>query len=87
MPRLHMVQSGIQCYVSEQDSRAMQLKLPITPSILLELHDYGLPKSAELDTKMLWAASVICFFGSFRAREITVPHSIPVFIWPGVMCL
>ena len=52
-PRLHMVQSGIQCYVSEQNSRAIQIRLPITPSILLKMHDYWLPNSAESDIKML----------------------------------
>ena len=90
MLRLHMVQSGIQRYVSEQDSRAIRIRLPITPLILLKMCDYWLPKSAESDIKMLWAASVICFFEFFRAGEITVqtfPHSIPVFIWPGAMCL
>ena len=33
MPFLRMVQSGIQCNVSEQDSRAIQLRLPITSTI------------------------------------------------------
>ena len=26
------------------------------------------------DTKMLWAAAVMCFFGFFRSGEITVPN-------------
>ena len=51
----------------------MRIRLPITPYILLKMCDYWLPKSAESDTKMLWAASVICIFGFFRAGEITVP--------------
>ena len=63
MPYLCMVQSGIQRYVSKQGFRAIRIRLPITPSILLKMRDYWLPKSAKSDTKMLWAASVICIFG------------------------
>ena len=50
-----------------------RIRLPIIPSILLKVYQHCLPKSMEPDTIMLWAASVLCFFGFFRAGEITVP--------------
>ena len=37
MPRLCMVQSGIQCYVSEQDSKVTKIRLPITPTTTLRI--------------------------------------------------
>ena len=75
MPRLCMVQSGIQRYVSEQESQGSKIRLPITPTILVKMHNYWLPKSTETDIKMLWAATTICFFGFFRSGEITVPST------------
>ena len=60
MPRLRMVQSGIQHHVSEQNSRETKIRLPITPAILQKMRDYWLPKSSDPDIKMLWAAAVIC---------------------------
>ena len=80
MPRLCMVQSGIQRYVSKQDTRAICIRLPITPSILLKMRDYWLPKSAESDTKMLWAASVLDFLEQEKLQFQAFPHLIPVFI-------
>ena len=65
MPRLRMVQSGIQRHVSEQNSRETKIRLPITPAILQKMRDYWLPKSSDPDIKMLWAAAVICFFRIF----------------------
>ena len=73
MPRLKLVQSGIQRYASEQQSRTVKIRLPITPAILHKIRNCWLSKSAQLDVKMLWAAMVICFFGFFRSGEITVP--------------
>ena len=46
MPCLRMVPLGIQHCIFEQDSRAMPIRLSITPTILLEMRDYWLPKSA-----------------------------------------
>ena len=73
MPRLKLVQSGIQHHTCDQQTRAVKIRLPITPAILHKIRDYWLPKSTEPDIKMLWAAVVICFFGFFRSGEITVP--------------
>ena len=73
MPRLKLVQAGIQRHKSEQHTGTVKIRLPITPTILHRIRDYWLPKSTELDIKMLWAAVVICFFGFFRSGEITIP--------------
>ena len=72
MPRLKLVQSGIQRYTSQQHTNTGKIRLPITPTILQRIRDYWLPKSEEPDIKIPWAAVVICFFG-FRSGEITVP--------------
>ena len=68
MAHLRMVQSGIQHYISKQDSRELHITLPIALTILITLWDYWLPKSVESDRKMLWAVSVICFF-DFLSRS------------------
>ena len=72
MPRLKLVQSGIQRYTSQQHTNTVKIRLPIT-LILQRIRDYWLPKSEEPDIKMLWSTVVICFFGFFRSGEITVP--------------
>ena len=43
----------------------------MTKAILLKLKEYWSPRKLEPDSVMLWAASVLCFFGFFRADEIT----------------
>ena len=73
IPRLKLVQSGIQRHNCDQHTRTVKIRLPITPAILHKIRDYWLPKSTEPDIKMLWAAVVICFFGFFHSGEITVP--------------
>ena len=73
MPQLKLVQSGIQRYISEQHTKTVKIRLPITLTILHRIWEYWLPKSAKPDIKMLWAAVVVCFFGFFCSGEITVP--------------
>ena len=89
MPHLRMVQSGIQRCVSEQDSKVTKIRLPITPTILLQMRDYWLPKSADPDVKMLWAAAIIFAFSNFfhweKSQFQVLHHSIQRYIWPGVM--
>ncbi len=45
-------------------------RLPITPEILRKLRSVWV---AGFDQSMLWAAATACFFGFFRAGELTVP--------------
>jgi len=71
LPRLRLVQSGIQrAHVNHGDTK---VRLPSTPSILYKLKEFGTPHQTNRDVVMIWAAAVMCFFGFFRAGEITVP--------------
>lgn len=71
LPRLRLVQSGIQRLHASREPK--QIRLPITPTILLKIHQLWSTRSEDPDIRMLWAAAVLCFFGFFRAGEITVP--------------
>ena len=62
--------------------------LPTTPTILLQMYDYWLPKSADPDVKILWVATIICFLDFFdleKSQFQVLRHSIQIYIWPGVM--
>ena len=67
MPRLRLVQS------THASKQATKIRLPITPAILIKLKKHWTPRKSDPDIIMLWAAAVLCFFGFFRAREITIP--------------
>lgn len=43
------------------------------PNILYKLKVHWSPCGSNPVTVMLWAAATLCFFGFFRAGEITVP--------------
>lgn len=47
--------------------------MPITPAILRQIQGLWSTRASEPDTIMLWAAAVLCFFGFFRAGELTTP--------------
>ena len=72
MPRLRLVQAGIQRHVAEQGTNKDRIRLPIT-AILLQLHGHWIAQSANHDIKMIWAAAMICFFGFSQSGKITVP--------------
>ena len=71
LPRLRLVQSGIQCSYSQKSPASNKIRLPITPAILLKIRNHWISKAKDLNTIMLWAAATVCFFGFFRAGEIT----------------
>ena len=73
LPRIRLVQSGIQRVYAQKTTPKTRIRLPITPSILAKIHTHMLPKSSDHDTIMIWAAATICFFGFFRSGEITLP--------------
>lgn len=56
----------------ERISAPLRVRLPITPEIC-KLQDNWQSSSADPDTRMVWSASVLCFFGFFRSGEITIP--------------
>lgn len=72
LPRLKLVQAGIQRSQALR-SRPPHIRMPITPAILQQMHTKWSPNAADPDVAMLWAAATVCFFGFFRAGEITVP--------------
>ena len=76
LPRLRLVQSGVRRERAESTSIHQPVRLPITPHILRRLRPPPGPWS--YDECLLWAAATVCFFGFFRAAEITVP-SVPAF--------
>ena len=72
LPRLRLVQSGVRRERGQNGPPPAQ-HLPITPSILRQIRAALLAAPPHHDKAMLWAAASACFFGFFRAGEITVP--------------
>ena len=73
LPRLRLVQAGIQRSYREQTSQPSRVRLPITPAILRSMRSTLESRATDPDTIMVWAAAVLCFFGFLRSGEITVP--------------
>lgn len=75
LPRLQLVQTGIRRERALQGTQQMAARLPITTDVLRRLHSVWLTGPVRHDNAMMWAASSACFFGFFRAGEITVPSA------------
>lgn len=74
LPRLRLVQSGIQRTHAQRAAQAERVRLPITPSILARMRSYWIREEMQvIDQVMLWAAATLCFHGFLRAGELTVP--------------
>ncbi len=69
LPRLCLVQAGIQRAHTQKGMSKVRIRLPITPTILGRIQ----PQANSFDMIMVWAAATLCFFGFFRAGVITVP--------------
>ena len=74
LPRLRLVQSGVRRERGQHGPPPTQ-RLPITPPILRQIRAVLLAAPSHHDKAMLWAAASACFFGFFRAGEITVPSA------------
>ena len=49
------------------------VRLPITASVLRAIRPFCLPSPPDHNSRLLWAAATACYFGFFRAGELTVP--------------
>ena len=73
LPRLRLVQNGAR-RERASSGPSPPTRLPITPPHLWRLRPLdGVATSYE--ERLLWAAAAVCFFGFFRAGEITAPSA------------
>ena len=75
MPKLEGVVRGIKPHQARKNASGPK-RLPITSTILQQIHDYLQPHFHEMDTVMIWAAASTCFFSFLRAGELTVPSEV-----------
>lgn len=70
--KLDYVMTGIK---KDQAKKGVQSRpcIPITPVIMRKLKAVWEKSADSRDTKLLWAACCLCFFGFLRCREMTVP--------------
>ena len=73
MARLEQVLKGIKSIQAKSSKKPT--RLPITPELLRKMRQVWTRGNGRgsWDNVMLWAASLLCFFGFLRLGEITVP--------------
>ena len=73
MPTLQQAMRGVRSVQSKR-GRGQRVRLPITPELLHRIRrHWDQLQTGQSDVVMLWAACTLCFFGFFRAGEITIP--------------
>lgn len=73
MARLEQVLRGVRYAQAKDSGGRKHSRLPITTDLLFKLKEVWGRDGRAPDNIMLWAASLMCFFGFMRAGELTVP--------------
>ena len=71
MPRLDLILRGIKITKAKL-GLAPRRKLPVTPVILRQLKLVWSKAGSDYEQTLLWATSLVCFFGFLRAGEVTL---------------
>lgn len=69
LPRLRLVQAGIQRTYTQKTPIKTRIRLPITPSVLDKIRRYWMPRAKDYDTIMAWAAAKVFFLGSSEREK------------------
>ncbi len=72
LPRLKLVLNGI-ARARAAAGLPQKPRLPVTVHTLTKLQTVMAGRPPSQNSAMLWAACTLCFFGFFRAGEITIP--------------
>ena len=73
LPRLRLIQNGVARVQAQQSRPSSRVRRPVTLDILQRMNAWQAPTATTHDGAMIQAAMLLCFFGFFRAGEITVP--------------